>query len=296
MINEIKISDEYVIINYRRINLIKYIEDNDIKIRQEYLSLIEKINKSIHLQNNFVFKKLNLVDFFKSFEKNPYKDNFKLTLKLIAINEIVKNYDNHTIINKIINKKLKLALDILTTNKLIKKDKYIIKKLINFFKASLFLLFRIGFKKKLNIQYDNYIFTYSAFNKDGYPIHWSNLNKNYTGSINYIYFPTKVSLLSSNKKKNHTSVYEIVSNFILLKSYFIYIIIFFKNFNFNFCKSNNNIKNSIIYLLHSSFIKDSSSVNLLENIIFINFFDNFFDKYSKKKKYFIFMKIILGKK
>lgn len=286
MIKEIILSDEFVIINDKKINLIKYIEENDYNIRYKYLSLIENLNKSINLKNNYLYNGVNLSNYFKSFEKNPYKIEFKSILKLIAINEILQSYDVKIIVNKIINKKFRLATDIITKNIGVKKNQYFFKKLLNFFKSSLFLFYQFGFKKKINFNSNNLIFTYATFNKEGYPVHWNKLKKYYGSNLRYICFPTSITNMYLNKKNKHIGIYEIISNSILLKSYLDYLFMFIKNFNFNFYRSKINIENAIVSILYSNFIKDITSITLLENIIYVNFFKNFFDKNLKNKNIF----------
>ena len=286
MTKEIILCDEFLIINDKKINIIKYIEENDSNIKNKYLSIIENLNKSINLKNNFLYKGVNLSNYFKSFEKNPYKNDFKSILKLIAINEILESYNIKKIVNRIIDKKFRLAADIITKNIRVKKDQYFFKKLLNFFKSSLFFFFQFGFKKKINFDSNNLIFTYATFNKDGYPVHWNKFKKYYSGDLSYICFPTTVRPLSLKKKNKYIGIYEIIANSILLKSYLDYIFMYFKNFNFNFYTSNIKIENSITYLIYSDLIKDSSSVTLFQNILYINFFNNFLDKYSKNKNIF----------
>ena len=90
MQNNIFIFDDYLITNKKKFFYHHYLSKNYKNLRKKYLNIIERISENNNLKNNFKYKKLNLVDFFYTFEKNPYKNEFYLSLKLLTIIELLK--------------------------------------------------------------------------------------------------------------------------------------------------------------------------------------------------------------
>ena len=272
---QLLIYDNEIIVDKRNIDIVKFIEDNDKYIRSKYLEIIESISNSNILKSKFFYNHQYINNFFYSFEKNPYKFEFLLLLKIIAINEILKGYSRYKFVNKIKDKKLKGSLDIILKKNNKVGKLYFINKLYWFFKSLTFTLIKISLFNKKTINKKNLIFTYSNYRKNNIiPSHWKslvNLEKNYLDNIQFISIPTDIKFLK--KYSSNQDIENFISNKIFVKSFISYLFFFLKNFFFSPKISNIDIDNAFLNILSYDLSKDFCGFNLLSNIIYINFFN-----------------------
>jgi len=293
MYQNVIIEDDQIFIDKNQINLIEYIEINSQKIKKSFILNIEKISKNKILKDKYKFNKYFISDFFSCFEKNPYHPEFILTVKVLAVEEILKNIKKFNLVNNIKNKTLRNSINIIYKNKFIKPKYFFFYKIIIIGKAIIFYLLKLR-KKKIIGDYKNIIFTYNVINKenDDVPAHWfkfKNLKSDIKKTILFVCFPIDKSLEKKNFiNANIINIESIISNQIILKSLFQYVFLCFKNFLYKPLDFKKKTHISILNIFNQKFIDDLIGINLLTNIIYINFFHSFFNNNYRNKIYYVF--------
>ena len=293
MQNNIFIFDDYLITNKKKFFYHHYLSKNYKNLRKKYLNIIERISENNNLKNNFKYKKLNLVDFFYTFEKNPYKNEFYLSLKLLTIIELFKRKKSKILINNILNERIKQSVNIFINKKNFINNISIFYKIGWLIKCIFFLLANLKLTTKKFATKKNIIFTYSKFSNDRIiPDHWADfdlLNENEKENITFFCFPTKTKFFYNkfNGNKKIFNINSIISNYTLIKSFIEYFNFYRNNF---FCNHSNFFHNKIdrafINILFLELNKDALSIRLFLNLVYINFFENLKKHLNKNSRIF----------
>lgn len=294
MLKVLNIHDDYIEQNNKKFFYIDYLNKNANYIKLLFLSTVERISENKSLRSNFKFNNLNLIDFFYSFEKNPYKYELSLLCKVLVINELTKKKQNFKIFNKINDPKLRGSIEILN-KKIYKQEKVnFLKKFSWLLKSFIFMISNIRIRLNKVILKKNIVFTYAKFSNNNHlPIHWSNfdlLDKKELSNISFICFPITNNLLIQRKKfkrKDLIDVNLLISNSIFINSFLIYLKFFIKNLFINFSSYfKNDLDKAFINVLLYELHKDSLGFVLYLNLVYINFFDSFRESLNRNSKLF----------
>ena len=309
----------------KTINIKNYIEKNSIYLKNEFLKISNKLEK-IKIGNKSLYENFEVENNHNLWEMSLIKEKSNLKSKSIykvIIFLALKKIINENKIDKIffynILFKKKIIHNLLKNEKIIFKffDNQSSNSSIKFFLKSFFLIKFVYYllllikKVFIELKYNNFKDTESNFLILTYFAHFKRekkgkllfkqfgklpniLKKHFSLNTQYIFVPNKDNLtinsLPNSIKNNYSMLNGNLNFFGKIK---IILKFFFYSFKFYFLKKViffklNIINSNILNILSEDYDSSFYGPKFIENLIWIEVFENYFSK-TKKKKYGIFL-------